>query len=299
MEPDAESGKERLKSMVLEFLAYQFGVRALIGGLIIAVTCSGLGVFLVLRRLSLVADGLSHVAFGGIAFGLYSGIYPLYTAVVGVILGALGIHALGKLRVASDAAIAILFAAGLAIGIMLISVTQNVAVDVLSFLFGTILGINQTDLYLAAALGIIVVGILLVFWKEWVSITVDAEFARVSGLPVPALELVFTILTGLTVVVAMRLVGVLLVSSLIVIPASAMIQLKMPFRRTVLSACAVAVVSVVAGLQLSFMYNLAPGGSIVFVTILFFILAAVGVRLFPKIPEKTADGGSWDHRCDR
>ena len=285
--------------MVLEFLAYQFGVRALIGGLIIAVTCSGLGVFLVLRRLSLVADGLSHVAFGGIAFGLYSGIYPLYTAVVGVILGALGIHALGKLRVASDAAIAILFAAGLAIGIILISVTQNVAVDVLSFLFGTILGINQTDLYLAAALGIIVVGILLVFWKEWVSLTVDAEFARVSGLPVPALELVFTILTGLTVVVAMRLVGVLLVSSLIVIPASAMIQLKMPFRRTVLSACAVAVVSVVAGLQLSFMYNLAPGGSIVFVTILFFILAAVGVRLFPKIPEKTADGGSWDHRCDR
>ncbi|HXX55454.1 MAG TPA: metal ABC transporter permease, partial [Methanoregula sp.] len=265
--------------MVLEFLAYQFGVRALIGGLIIAVTCSGLGVFLVLRRLSLVADGLSHVAFGGIAFGLYSGIYPLYTAVAGVILGALGIHALGKLRVASDAAIAILFAAGLAIGIMLISVTQNVAVDVLSFLFGTILGINQTDLLLAAALGIIVVGILLLFWKEWVSITVDAEFARVSGLPVPALELVFTILTGLTVVVAMRLVGVLLVSSLIVIPASAMIQLKMPFRRTVLSACAVAVVSVVAGLQLSFMYNLAPGGSIVFVTILFFILAAVGVRL--------------------
>ena len=210
--------------MVLEFLAYQFGVRALIGGLIIAVTCSSLGVFLVLRRLSLVADGLSHVAFGGIALGLFTGIYPLYTAVVGVVLGALGIHALGKLRVASDAAIAIMFAAGLAIGIILISVTQNVAVDVLSFLFGTILGINQTDLYLAAGLGIMVIGILLLFWKEWVGITIDPEFARVAGLPVSALELVFTILTGLTVVVAMRLVGVLLVSSLIVIPASAMIQ---------------------------------------------------------------------------
>ena len=284
--------------MVLEFLSYQFGVRALTGGLIVAVTCSSLGVFLVLRRLSLVADGLSHVAFGGIAFGLFTGIYPLYTAVVGVILGALGIHALGKLRVASDAAIAIMFAAGLAIGIILISITQNVAVDVLSFLFGTILGINQTDIYLAAGLGVIVVGILLLFWKEWVGITIDAEFARVSGLPVPALELVFTILTGLTVVVAMRLVGVLLVSSLIVIPASAMIQLKMPFRRTVLSACGVAVFSVVAGLQLSFMYNLAPGGSIVLVTICFFSLAAVVARLFPKIPKKPASG-SWQHQCDR
>jgi zinc transport system permease protein len=284
--------------MVLEFLAYQFGVRALVGGLIVAITCSSIGVFLVLRRLSLVADGLSHVAFGGIAFGLFTGIYPLYTAVVGVILGALGIHALGKLRVASDAAIAIMFAAGLAIGIILISVTQNVAVDVLSFLFGTILGINQTDLYLAAGLGITVLGILLVFWKEWVGITIDAEFARVSGLPVPALELVFTILTGLTVVVAMRLVGVLLVSSLIVIPASAMIQLKMPFKQTVLSACGVAVLSVIAGLQLSFMYNLAPGGSIVLVTIGFFVLAAIVARLFPKIPKKPA-GGSWQHQCDR
>jgi zinc transport system permease protein len=284
--------------MVLEFLSYQFGVRALLGGLIVAVTCSSLGVFLVLRRLSLVADGLSHVAFGGIALGLFTGIYPLYTAVVGVVLGALGIHTLGKLRVASDAAIAIMFAAGLAIGIILISITQNVAVDVLSFLFGTILGINQTDLYLAAALGVTVIGILLLFWKEWVGITIDAEFARVSGLPVPALELVFTIMTGLTVVVAMRLVGVLLVSSLIVVPASAMIQLKMPFRQTVLAACGVAVVSVVAGLQFSFMYNIAPGGSIVLVTICFFILAAIVARILPKIPKKLP-GGSWDHQCDR
>ena len=284
--------------MVLEFLSYQFGIRAMIGGLIIAVTCSSLGVFLVLRRLSLIADGLSHVAFGGIAFGLFSGIYPLYTAVVGVVLGALGIHALGRLRVASDAAIAIMFAAGLAIGIILISLTRNVAVDVLSFLFGTILGINSTDLYLAAGLGILVLGTLLLFWKEWVGITVDAEFARVSGLPVSLLELVFTILTGLTVVVAMRLVGVLLVSSLIVIPASAMIQLKMPFRQTVLAACLVAVVSVVAGLQLSFMYDLAPGGSVVLVTIGFFILAAIVARLLPKIPKKLS-GGSWDHQCNR
>jgi zinc transport system permease protein len=191
-----------------------------------------------------------------------------------------------------------MFATGLAIGIILISVTQNVAVDVLSFLFGTILGINQTDIYLAIVLGVTVISILLLFWKEWVAITIDAEFARVSGLPVSALELVFTILTGLTVVVAMRLVGVLLVSSLIVIPASAMIQLKMPFRKTVLSACGIAVVSVIAGLQLSFTYDIAPGGSIVLVTICCFILAAIVARLLPKIPKKSVQG-SWDHQCNR
>jgi len=284
--------------MVLEFLSYQFGVRALIGGLIVAITCSSLGVFLVLRRLSLIADGLSHVAFGGIAFGLFAGIYPLYTAVAGVVLGALGIHTLGKLQVASDAAIAIMFASGLAIGIILVSITQNVAVDVLSFLFGTILGINQTDLYLAAGLGATVLCILLLFWKEWVGITIDSEFARVAGLPVPTLELIFTILTGLTVVVAMRLVGVLLVSSLIVIPASAMIQLKMPFRQTVMSSCGIAVVSVVIGLQLSFMFNLAPGGSIVLVSICFFIIAAIIARLQPKIQRKSSRE-SWQHQCDR
>ena len=154
--------------MVFEFLMFKFGVRALIGGLIVAVTCASLGVFIVLRRLSLIADGLGHVAFGGIALGFWTGLYPLYTAVASVIAGALGIHALGRLP-----------------GCLRCSNCHHVLgrschrhcpyqhgavrpADLLSYLFGTILGINDSDVYLAAGLGVIVLVILSLLWKEWV-----------------------------------------------------------------------------------------------------------------------------------
>jgi len=282
--------------MVLEFLMFKFGVRALIGGLIVAVTCASLGVFIVLRRLSLIADGLGHVAFGGIALGFWTGLYPLYTAVASVIAGSLGIHVLGRLRVASDAAIAIMFSAGLAIGIVLISMAQSAPADLLSYLFGTILGINDNDVYLAAGLGVIVLTVLFLLWKEWVGITLDQDFARVAGMPVTALEILFTILVGLTVVVATRLVGVLLVSSLMVIPAIAAIQLRLPFRRTVLAALCMAIVSVIVGLQLSFSYNLASGGAIVLVTIGFFVITALIGRLWPRV-KRELPVEPWEHQC--
>ena len=282
--------------MVLEFLLFRFGVRAFVGGLIVAVTCASLGVFIVLRRLSLISDGLGHVAFGGIALGFWTGIYPLYTAVASVIAGSFGIHALGRLRVASDAAIAIMFSAGLAIGVVIISLAHSAPADLLSYLFGTILGISDTDVILAAVLGVIVLTLLGILWKAWIAITLDPDFARVAGLPVTALEILFTILVGLTVVVATRLVGVLLVSSLMVIPAIAAIQLHLPFRRTVLAAIGIAIVSVVIGLQLSFSYDLASGGVIVLVTIGFFIVTAIGSRIRPH-GKRNLPVESWEHQC--
>ena len=123
-----------------------------------------------------------------------------------------------------------MFSAGLAIGIVLISMAQSARHDLLSYLFGTILGINDSDVYLAAGLGVIVLVILSLLWKEWVGITLDPDFAQVAGMPVSTLEILFTILVGLTVVVATRLVGVLLVSSLMVIPAIAAIQAPAAFR---------------------------------------------------------------------
>lgn len=267
----------------------------MIGGLIVAITCASLGVFLVLRRLSLIADGLGHVAFGGISFGFFEGIYPLYGAVAGVVIGSFGIYGLRRLRVFSDAAIGMMSAAGLALGIVLISLTQSVPADLLSYLFGTILGLTNSDVYLAAGLAFTVLAVLLVLWKEWVAITLDPDFSNVTGIPVERLEILFIILTGLTVVVATKLVGVLLVSSLMIIPASASIQLKMPFKRTVLIACIIAILSVIIGLQLSFNYNISPGGAIVLVSIAFFLLSAAIGRFIPRIrPALTI--GSWRHR---
>lgn len=280
---------------MFEFLAYAFGVRALIGGAIVAVTCASLGVFLVLRRLSLIADGLGHVAFGGIAFGFFAGIYPLYAAVGAVLAGSFGIHALRKVRVFSDAAIGMMSACGLALGVVLISLTQSVPADLLSYLFGTILGLANSDIYLAAGLGFAVLLTLMLLWKEWVAITLDPDFSKVAGMPVERLEVLFVVLTGLTVVVATKLVGVLLVSSLMIIPASAAIQLKMPFRRTVMVACAIALASVLTGLQLSFSYNLSPGGAIVLVSIACFLAATATMQLVPRIRPAAAIG-QWSHR---
>ena len=281
---------------MLEFLMFKFGMRAFIGGLIVAVTCASLGVFIVLRRLSLISDGLGHVAFGGIALGFWTGIYPLYTAVASVIAGSFGIHALNRLRVSSDAAIAVLFSAGLAIGVVLISIAQSAPADLLSYLFGTILGITDNDVYLAAALGVFVLVVLVLLWKEWIGITLDPDFARVAGMPVTVLEILFTILVGLTVVVATRLVGVLLVSSLMVIPAIAALQLRLPFKKTILMALVFAVVSVVVGLQLSFSYNIASGGAIVLVTIAIFVIAALAARFWPRLKKELPVGG-WTHQC--
>ena len=143
----------------------------------------------------------------------------------------------------------------------------------------------------------IVLVILSLLWKEWVGITLDPDFAQVAGMPVSTLEILFTILVGLTVVVATRLVGVLLVSSLMVIPAIAAIQLRLPFRRTVLMAICMAIVSVIIGLQLSFSYNLASGGAIVLVTIGFFVLTTLVARLWPRLkPELPVE--PWEHQCE-
>lgn len=280
---------------MFEFLVYEFGKRALIGGLIVAITCAILGVFLVLRRLSLIADGLGHVSFGGIAYGFYAGIYPLFGAIGAVILGSLGIYGLRRVHVFSDAAIGMMSAGGLALGIVLVSLTQSVPADLYSYLFGTILGIAVGDVYLAAALGVFVLLVLVLLWKEWISITLDQDFAKVSGIPVEKLEVLFILLTGLTVVIATKIVGVLLVSSLMIIPASTAIQLKLPFTRTVLASCILACAAVLAGLQLSFSYNISPGGAIVLVSIAFFLVAAASMRLISRIrPALSID--QWSHK---
>ena len=279
---------------MLELLAYSFGQRALIAGLLMAITCASLGVFLVLRRLALISDGLGHVAFGGVALGFYLQVYPLYTAVVTVLAGALGIHALRRLRISGDAAIGILFSAGLAIGIVLVGLAHSAGADLLSYLFGTLLGVNNQDLQLSLGLGIVVLGTLAIFFKEWFFITFDVESAQAAGLPVSRLELLFTILTGLTVVIATKVVGLLLVTSLIVVPATSAILLKLNFKRTLLAANALAILATLAGLEASFAFDLAPGGSIVLASIVLFLCALVYNKLAerPELPHLRA----WAHK---
>ena len=228
---------------MFEFLAYGFGERALIGGLIVAITCAILGVFLVLRRLSLIADGLGHVSFGGIAYGFFAGIYPLFGAIGAVIVGSLGIYGLRRVQVFSDAAIGMMSAGrpGARRGACepdAIGPGRSLQLSVRNDPGHR----DQRRLPCRGTRGIRAArpGRL---WKEWMSITLDQDFAKVSGIPVEKLEVLFILLTGLTVVMATKIVGVLLVSSLMIIPASTAIQLKLPFTQDGLASCIIAVSS--------------------------------------------------------
>ncbi len=227
--------------MTLELINYVVGQRALIAGVLAALTCSTLGVFIVLRKLSLVSDGLGHISLAGIAAGILIGFNTLWGAAVAVFAGVFGIGYLRKLKIPGDAAIAIMFSAGLALGMVLISMSSNSGADLEAYFFGDISAISAGDIYLAAGLGMAVIATVCILFKEFFAVTLDPEFAKVSGLPVDRLEFVFTFLIGLTVVVSIKLMGVLLITSLIVMPAISSMLFKLNFKRTILFANAMAI----------------------------------------------------------
>jgi zinc transport system permease protein len=263
----------------MQFLDYAFMQRALIAGLFVALSCSLIGVFLVLRRLSLIGDGLAHIAFGGLAIGLFAGVQPLVTALVTTIAGALGIQWLKTRKIEADAAIAAIFSLGLALGVVLVSLAHGFNVDLFSFLFGSILAVSQTDLYVVGILGIVVVASIVIFYKELLYITFDEEAAKASGIPIAFLNTLLMVLTAITVIVAMRVVGVLLVSSLIVLPTLTARQLSRSFRQTLFYSALISVLSVFFGLLAAFYLDLAAGGAIVLVAGVFFVVVALARRL--------------------
>jgi len=262
--------------MVLEILEFGFMQRALIAGVAVAITTSVIGLFLVLRKNSLFGDALSHVAFGGIAVGLVAGIYPLWTGLGLAIMGALGITKLRQsTKVPADATVAILLSSGLALGILLVSASGGFTLDLFSFLFGSILLVSVNDTLAILAMAGAILSIVIVLYKKLVYITFDEEQARVSGLPIAHLNYLFVVLASVAAVVSMRLVGILLVSSLIVIPNVTALLFGRGFKKTALISVAVSVFSVITGIAVSYAFNLAPAGTIVLVQVAVFIAALV------------------------
>ncbi|WP_337861688.1 metal ABC transporter permease [Nitrososphaera sp.] len=271
--------------MVLEILEFGFMQRALIAGVAVAITTSVIGLFLVLRRNSLFGDALSHVAFGGIAVGLVANIYPLWTGLGLSILGALGMTKLRQssaARIPADATVAILLSSGLALGILLVSATGGFTLDLFSFLFGSILLVSINDTLAILAMAGAVLAAVVVLYKKLMYITFDEEQARVSGLPISALNYLFVVLASVTAVVSMRLVGILLVSALIVIPNVTALLFGRGFKKTALVSLSVSVFSVVTGIAVSYAFNLAPAGTIVLVSTATFITALAGKVLVAK-----------------
>lgn len=272
---------------LIEILSYGFIQRALLAGTLIAVLCSVLGVFLVLRRLSLIGDGLAHVTFGStaiaLAFKLYSAASLLVSLPV-VLLASLGILKLTeKARLSGDAAIGIVSAVGISAGIMLASVGGGYNVDLLSYLFGNILSISREEVLIAAALFCVVMVLLGLFFNDLLAITFNEELARVSGVRTNRINAVLVMLTALSVVLAMKLVGIMLISSLLILPAVSALQLARSFKTCIALAALQGCCSVVTGIFVSFLTNLPTSATIVLLNLLFFG-GACGLRwlLTPK-----------------
>jgi zinc transport system permease protein len=267
-----------------EFLQFGFMQRAFAAGAVMAVVCPLIGVFLVPRRLSLIADTLAHVALAGVAIGLLMGASPIVGALIVTVLGALGMERLrshGALQ--GDAALAVFLSGGFALAVVLISLARGFNADLFAILFGSILTVSPADVWLISALGAMVVATILLSYRRLFVITLHEDLARTSGVPVTVLNLMLTLLTALTTVVAMRMVGVLLVSAMIVIPTLTGFSLGKSFRRATAVAIVVALAAVGIGLTAAYYLSLAAGGAVVLTALLIFA-AVAGLRRMPRAP---------------
>jgi zinc transport system permease protein len=266
--------------------AYEFFQRAFLAGVCSALLCSALGVFIVLKRASLIGEGIAHLSFGGIAIGLVLAVYPLYTALILALLGTLIIALLNRSKIVySETAIGLMFSAGLAIGAVLASIGGGFSIDLYSYLFGSLLTVTAQDLQLIILITMIALIFLGIFYKELVLMTFDERSARLSGVPVVAFEVAFNVLVALAVVASIKIVGALLVSALLIIPAASAMQFSRSFRSTMLSALVLGLLTVMTGMLVSFYFDLATGGAIVLIGLLVFT-TCVGVRKLFKLGRK-------------
>ena len=245
-------------------LQFEFMIRALIGGAIVGALGPVLGMFLVLRRFSLIADTLSHVALMGVAVGLATGAEPSLVALAAATLGALTVEWLSsRQRLPGDVTLAIVLYTSLAIAVVVISGAQGFSVDLFAFLFGSILSVTSLDLWLLAGLAAAVFVYVTVFFSELSQSSFDASLARVTGVPVGWVNLGLALLTGATITLSMRVVGVLLVGALLVVPVLAGERLATGLRATLGIGVIFGVVSALAGLTIAFYADLSAGGTIV------------------------------------
>ncbi len=253
------------------FLGYGFIQRAYLAGTLIAALCAMLGLFLVLRKLSLIGDGLAHVSFGAIALGLFFGIYPFYVAVPVVVAASYFILKITeKNKIYGDAAIGIVSSVGIAGGVILASLSRGFNVDLFSYLFGNILAISSREVYLSIAASLAVLAVIVMLYNDLFAVAFDAEYAKISGIRTERINLTLTFLTAVTVVLAIKIVGVMLASSLLILPAVTALQIARGFRGAMILSVIIAIASVLAGITVSFFLDLPAGATIVMFNALFF-----------------------------
>ncbi|MBU1000384.1 metal ABC transporter permease [Patescibacteria group bacterium] len=259
-----------------ELLNYGFMVRGFEAGIIIAIIAPLVGIFLVLKRYSLIADTLSHVSLAGVAIGLFLRVNPLITAIIVAVISSVAIERLRiSKKVFGDSALSIFLSGSLAVAIILISFAHGFGVSLFSYLFGSITTVKQIDVYIIGVLGVLVVATIIAFYKELLYVTVDEEAAKVNGIPTKFINILLIVLAALTVSLAIPIVGALLIAALIVVPVVTALQFKTGFKKTILIAEVVSIFSVISGIIFSFYLNLSSGGTIVLIAIAIFVLTLI------------------------
>ena len=263
-------------------LEYAFMQKALVGGLIISLACSLISFFVVVRRLAFMGMGISHAAFGGVAIGLAAGVDPLRTAGGFCALVALGIGWLSRRgRMHEDTTIGILFTAAMALGVVIVGLANQYNLDLMSYLFGSILAMSWGDVLAAAVLAVIALAFVGFFFKELLFVSFDEETAAASGLPVRLVYYGLLVVMALVIVVSLKLVGIVLVSALLVIPGATGLQLSRNYRGVLLFSVLSGLSSMALGLYLSYRADIPSGATVVMVMFALFLLA---LALSPRRP---------------
>ena len=271
----------------LSMLQQGFIQRAFIIGIIIALLSSVLSIFIVLKKVSLIGDGLAHTAFGGLALGYYLNLTPLWVAGVVVILGSIGItKATRSTKISGDAAVAIFLQMGLATGIVLLSLTRGFSVNLESLLFGSILLVDYTQILTALAVLIITLLMIFLLFKELVYTTFDESQARASGVQTWVYDYLINFLAGVAVIAAIPIVGVLLMAALLVLPALTSLQLSSSFKQTMFLSPIFGLISVILGMLLSIILDTASGATIVVTGLSIFLIVLTARRATDWIRRK-------------
>jgi zinc transport system permease protein len=261
----------------LEFMRLAFGA-----GIVVGILAPAVGFFLVQRRLSLIGDGIGHVAFAGVAVGYLLDLPLVLTALVVSVVGGLSIEALrARRRTAGDQALALVFYTGIAAGVVLVSAAGALNVNLFQFLFGSILTVTRSDLVVIASLGAAALIVIALLYRTLVAVVVDEESARVAGLPVPWLNGLTAALAAVTIAVSMRVVGILLIAALMVLPVIAASRIAWSMRSTLFVATAIGLGSVLAGITIAYYANLPPGGTTVLVAAGSVVLAELAALAHP------------------
>ncbi len=265
---------------MLEIFQYTYMQRAMVAGVLIGALCAVIGVYVVLKGLAFIGAGIAHASFGGVAIGVYMGVNPIWSAIVFCILTAWGIGLTSrKGHVKEDTAVGVFFASTMALGILVIGLKQGYQVDLFSYLFGSILAVTSQDVWATVVIAALVLATVAVLYKDLMFITFDPEMAEVTGVPAEKLYFLLITMMALTVVMSIKVVGIVLVSALIVTPAAAAYQLTEKFRNMMALAVVFGVGSSVLGLLLSGMLGIASGATVVLVaTLIFFASTAVSPR---------------------